>query len=1368
MAMLSNFTHLLRRRPVSSFAIALVLALAAMLFFARYWITTDAGRDFVVSQVDGRDVAGYGKLSLRNIEGDPLSEFTVGSIEIRDASGVWLSAQSVAVSWSPMDLISRRVELANLSVKAIDVERRPIRTARPPSSGKPWEVRLGKATIERLNIAEGVAGPASASAISARFLNAKTGEIDAQLKISPIEGAGDQIDARIKRDLSSAFDLQIDAVAPANGLFAHILQLPEGASAVLTASAAGDLSDGRGEARLSIDGANKVLISGKIEQNALEASARLDATALPVSDRLIGFFGSNVEIGLLATFEKQSVLFGIDGRFAAGTLKLAGKSRPDRFELVELAQLNADLTTLLPFWDGAQGLVLDGQLSKPEDRYQYSGNAALKVAPGSVLPFESVSGPVTATLEDGRLPFSGNVIVVKPVSRNALISKIIGDEVAVSGSGVYEFSARRVLMDAVELTHASGTAQLLGEANFSDGGLSLSGKIAQDIGALPGGFGGSASGFVQAKGQLRDFELGLNLNLAGVSTRLETLAPLVNGRGTLRGMITVEPDAGTIQRMDIKLAGIEAQVSGRAYGQRSPDLKIEAEQLEPLIVAGNQINLGSISAQLRRNFAGLRLSGASEGGRAVISGRTVSSLVAQADLLLADGIVSGPISLSGVSQGQPANAKFVLDRRGTLTQFDAIDGRIGTITLSGSAAISDEGVIDADIDADASAFKLGGVTFGSLRLKASRAPSSGSSATLGAAFEATDVVLTSRLTLDRVTGNVTSTSQGYRFDGRVLDDKTGVETDVAYAGLFKAGRDAPAGTLFLTGQLFGAPISTRKDIVWSLGQAPFADIDLALLGGSIQAQIRSGSESDSSRLVVDKLALSPVLIALGLPELDAVISGTAQGRLYGDNPKGTFALSGTSGLSGLKTALDLTLGGQFDRRALTFTAQAGYGPDLAAQGTGRLPVIAAPGGMMKLDRDSRINLQLDVDGQLDALRLIALAYGHDIGGTVKSRSLVTGTLETSDVMASAVITQGRYEYGATGLSLKDLEVNASYQDTVLTLSGKGAGTQGGAVTFDGRLAETETGVKVLFDRLLVYDKLGDQARISGDAQLVEGTDDRVLSGALAINDARFNVDNFSSNSIRTLNVRWESDDPDAARQTLLNKPIRLELNVTARRGVSVRGRGLDSDWGVNLDVTGTPASILVNGKATLVRGTLELAQRPFEFETGQITFDGPLTTARMAISASREVDGFTVSADVSGTPAKPTIELSSSPSLPEDEILSRMLFGRSSIDLSALEAAELASSIARLSGRDTGIDPIGAIQSGLGVDRLRFGIDSAGNAELGVGQYLAPDVYLEVTTQGAAGNSVEVEWQPRPQVSVASETSSTGDSRVSVRWKKDY
>lgn len=1365
----SDLLAMLKRRPVTSTLAALVLSLLALMSFARYWITTESGRDFVTSQIDGREVAGYGRLSIRNLEGDPLSAFSVGSAEVRDASGVWLSVKSVTMTWSPLELLSRRVDLSDVSVQDVDVIRRPLRTATPPSSGKPWEVRLGDAKIERLHFAEGVAGLESSSAISARFLNARNGSIDASLQITPLDGAGDRIDALIKRDPSSAFDLQIDGIAPAGGLFAHLLKLPDGASAVLAASAAGDLKDGRGEARLTVDGSDKMFVSGKIEDNAMEASVRLDAALLPVSAKLKQFLGANAEAGLTATFEKKTVAFSVDSRLAAGAMKIAGTSRSDRFELLEPARLTARLTTLMPYWSGADGLDLDGTLAKSESGYQYAGDAALKVAERSSLPFDTASGQVMFTMGGGRLPFSGNVTVFKPLKSNTRFAGIVGETAELSGNGVYEFASRRVLIDAVEINHQSGSAQLLGEAGFADKTLNFSGKISQDINALPGGFGGTATGFVQAKGLLRDFELGLNLNLAGVTSNLETLNPLLEGRGTLRGLITITPSEGTIRRMDIRLPGAQALVSGRAYGKNGLDLKVSAEQAFALEIGGHEINLGSISAQVRRTFAGIRVTGTSEGGRAVVSGRTIEPLSAKADLLLDDGNVSGPITLTGLSDGHPAKVSFLLDRRGGTTYFKSIDGVIDAIKLSGSAALSDGGLLEADLDADASTLEFGGIRFGALKLSANSARTADNPFSVGATFEAADIEITSRLSIDQIRGSVTTTDKGYRFEGRLLDKKEDADSDVSFSGMIRSVGALPAGTLSLSGTLFGTPVATQKDIAWTLGPAPTADIDLAFLGGRVKARLHPGSEVTSSTVSLDALAIAPILNAFGLPEVDAVLSGTANGRLYGSNPEATFNFVSQSAVSGLTTALDMNLTGRLDRRALTFTAQAGYGPSLKSNAAGRLPVTTSPVGLVKLNRESAIDVRIDTSGDLEALRLVALAYGHDIGGQIESQVSVAGSLEKPDVSAEAAISGGNYEYGATGLSLKNVQIDSRYKNSVLTLVGSGNGLLGGAVSFDGRLAETETGVDVKFDRLLIYDHLGDQARISGDARLVEGDTDRVLSGALTINDARFNFDNASDNSsIRTLNIRWETDDPDAARQTILNKPIRFGLNVSATRGVIVRGRGLDSDWGVNLDVTGTPSNMLLNGRATLVRGSLELARRPFEFQTGQITFDGPLDTARLAVSATRDVDGFSVRAEVSGSPARPTIELSSTPSLPQDEILSRMLFGRSSIDLSALEAAELAASIARLAGRNTGFDTIGAIQSGLGVDRFRLGVDRAGNAELGVGQYVAPDVYLEVTTQGAAGNTVEVEWQPRPQVSVASEIGSTGESRVSVRWKKDY
>ncbi|WP_396273861.1 hypothetical protein, partial [Hyphomonas sp.] len=602
-----NPFSLLRRRPVSAALVTLLIAVVVLLASARYWITTDAGRDFVVSQLDGRDVAAYGRLSVRNLEGDPLSSLSAGSIEIRDASGVWFSAESVDLTWSPLALLSRTVDLTQLTVSEVKVLRRPLRTDRAKTGSDPWEVRLGQATIDRLFLAEGVAGPASASAISARFLNERNGSIDAQLDISPLEGAGDRIEAKILRDRNSAFDITIDAAAPAGGVFAHLLRLPRGASAVLAATAAGDLNDGRGEARLTVDGSDKVFLSGKLENGALDASLRMDASALPVSANLAAFLGPRAQADITAVFDKSLVSVTIDGRISAGSVNLSGKARANRLELAGPARLTARLTSLAPYWDAPRLVVLNGTIEKQGSGYRYSGDTRLEVKPAADLPFEWLTGPVTASLEDGRIPFTGDITVGRPFAGNSAAAGILGEEVRISGNGNFDIETRRLLVDAAELTHKSGSAQLLGEASFADDWVNVSGKVTQSLGALTGSFGGTAAGFVQAKGQLRDFELGLNLNLSDLTTRINQLKPLIEGRGTLRGMLAITPEAGIIRRLDVRLPGAEGQVTGRIYGPQSPDLKFVIQQLQALAVSGNQVDLGSVTAQLKRRSGNLLL-----------------------------------------------------------------------------------------------------------------------------------------------------------------------------------------------------------------------------------------------------------------------------------------------------------------------------------------------------------------------------------------------------------------------------------------------------------------------------------------------------------------------------------------------------------------------------------------------------------------------------------------------------------------------------------------------------------------------------------------------------------------------------------------
>jgi translocation and assembly module TamB len=139
---------------------------------------------------------------------------------------------------------------------------------------------------------------------------------------------------------------------------------------------------------------------------------------------------------------------------------------------------------------------------------------------------------------------------------------------------------------------------------------------------------------------------------------------------------------------------------------------------------------------------------------------------------------------------------------------------------------------------------------------------------------------------------------------------------------------------------------------------------------------------------------------------------------------------------------------------------------------------------------------------------------------------------------------------------------------------------------------------------------------------------------------------------------------------------------------------------------------------------------------------------------------------IEGTAARPKITLTSTPVLPNDEVLSQVLFGTSASQLSPLDAATLASALTSLAG-GSGFDVVGNLRSFAHLDRLALGGDTTGAIVSG-GKYVTDNVYLEVTG-GANGPTGGIEWRVRKDLSVvARAASATGESQIAVRWRKDY
>ena len=219
-------------------------------------------------------------------------------------------------------------------------------------------------------------------------------------------------------------------------------------------------------------------------------------------------------------------------------------------------------------------------------------------------------------------------------------------------------------------------------------------------------------------------------------------------------------------------------------------------------------------------------------------------------------------------------------------------------------------------------------------------------------------------------------------------------------------------------------------------------------------------------------------------------------------------------------------------------------------------------------------------------------------------------------------------------------------------------------------------------------------------------------------------------------------------------------------GVFVRGRGLESEWAGSLTITGTAANPQIQGKIEPVRGSFDFLGKRSVLDQGRIGIQG-LKDITIDLTAVYERPGFRALISVSGTPAQPKITLKSDPELPQDEILARVLFNKSTGGLSIGEAAQLASAAAALASGEPGV--LDNLRTAAGLDRLTLGSSEEGGGlgTVEAGRNISENVYVGVE-QGTSAASTVVEVSITDNLKLRSTTSSEGSSRVGARWQWDY
>lgn len=1363
--------------------------LALLIAGALVWLDTPSGHRFVTRQVASMEMQSGLRIDIGRIEGSLYNRAVLHDVRLSDPKGVFLSAGTVRLHWWPIAWLSNRLEIDSLVIPTAHLRRLPqFRPSQQPGGRilPDFDIRIMRLEVARLTVDKTVTGRADAFTLRGDA-DIRNGRAIIGLAARALHG-GDRVRLALdSRPDDNRFDIDLVVNAPADGLIAKLAGLRQDAN--LSLEGDGDWRDWNGRLIATLNGASAAgfriqlrsgayRIEGTLAGSAIASEgllARLSSPQLAVRaegayrDRLLsgrltaeseairlnltggvhlgghGYDNLLIDVGLK---RPQALLrnFGAQGLIAR--VRLNGPFSGARFDyLLKADQMRFGTTVLHGVRATGEGrLAGNGTTLVPVDlsaqRVEGQGDIAAAILSGARLTgvLQLRDGAVTGKPMKLRSPrMNAELVVLMDLRTGRYDVALSGtiDRLAVRGLGIVTVQSRLRAVPGV-----GGGFTVTGEAAASMSRLDNA-TLRTVTGGLPRMRADIA---LDATGRLtlRNIDLRApKLRFAGSATRERSGAIAVTGSGhhsdygPFRLTMT-----GTLERPAVDIV-LDRPVA--AAGIADVHLRLTPETGGYAFDASGQSMLGA--------FQACGMIETPPGGQTAlrIDSFTVNGAQAQGRLVLVEGGVAGRLLFSGSVHGT-ADFSVVGGRQ----QVD-IGLRLENAHFAGANPIDiRRGRLDAQLGFGPGGTLVDGTLTGrGLRYGAFR--------------------------LNRFAANLRMRDG----EGKLRASVVGQQ---ARAFNLQIDADIASDTIGfdLGGTLDNRPIAIdgrarlrRVEGGWALDPTT-----LRYGGGAARIDYAEFGAETRIEAALRDLPLS----LLDLSNVDFGLSGRASGTLVyrhprGGVPTGTFALKATglsrSGVTRTSLPVDVGLNAELTQSRLAVRAVIAREGKAIGRGQALLSPLGS-GTLIERLRAAPVRAQLRYVGPAEALWRMSRIELVDVTGEAALSADVRGTGANPVIDGRLLTRNAALESPITGMRLSGLVSSGRFDGSKLVFSQLRAVTRnGGAVsgtgTFDFSLGQG-VGIDLSFDarnaELLNRDDIG--ATVNGPIRIQSGGNGGIISGDFDVIRSRFTLGRAAAVAqIPQLQVI----EKNSGRDQDFEKPVRflpwrLDMKANARNRLMVSGMGLSSEWQMNLQVAGTVDQPVITGTADLVRGTYDFAGRRFDLTDGRLRFTGNVpANPTLDITAQATVDDLTATIRITGTSEHPVISFSSTPALPEDELLSRLLFGSSITQLSAPEALQLASAVGSLRGGGGGLDPINAVRKAAGLDRLRIvpadPVTGQGTS-IAAGKYLTRRAYLEVVTDGQGYSATRVEYQITRWLSLLSSISTLGRESVTVRASKDY
>ncbi len=1386
-----------RRHPAATAAkwIGIVLlAIVALIAAFLLWLNTDPGRRFIVRQINAFETVSGLKVQVGRIEGSVFGELILHDVALADPQGIFFRAPTAELDYRPLAYLRNHIDIRSLNIPAARMSRLPgLRPGDPDAPLLPdIEIDVGRLTIGRLLIDPPVTGRRHLLSLDSR-VRIDDGRAELALNAGTIAApgfaGGDRIALRLDAvPEENKLDIGLAVRGPGNGFVAGLVGTDQAVAAHIAGR--GDWARWQGRARAMLGGRGfaDLAVAGRdgtfTVQGPLRPGLVLQGPAQRLAEPL-------VHMNLVSTFENRraDLRLRLNSRVAALAAEGLVDLGQNRFQDLRVAGRLIEPGAIAPDLSGSDvrfAMVLNGPFATPGVAYQL--RAARLSFGGTTIEGLSAAGSARIRAEDIVIPVSARadrILGFDAVAGGTIANVTMNGELGLAGTRLVSdnlilrsdrIDARLAL--AFDLSAGRYLAAVQGRVNdYLVNGVGLFDVTTNlDMTSGPGGFG--LTGRVAARSKridnptLRDLLGGVANITAGIIMEPSGLIRVRNIR-VAAPALSVTEGGGTYRpsgALDLRLSGVS-----RAYGPVALHVTGTASAPRIQLAAaspGFGIGLRNLEATVRATAGGWAIQATGESAYGPFSADVVvlsnrGPLTIDVNRLTFAGIDfqgrlvqtrAGPFAGELVLAGQGFSGTVRLSAAGQYQRLDIAADANGARTPGDVPIIIQRGMIRATIvltpepsivgDAQLAGLSSGDFFVERARLRANLQGGSGTAQLFaegrrGVPFRiAANAEIAPQQIRAAMRGHINNVDFRFARPAVVARDG-GVWRLAPVTVALERGRIRLAGRwgdgLIIQSRLDGFDLSMLNAFSPGLG-----------LGGQATGSLDFAQPADNS-----------------FPRAEArlnIANFTRTGIAVRSTPV-TIAVAANLRPEGGALAAIIRDGGVIGR------VQARLQPLGPGAGSWTTRLLAAPlaGGI-------RYN------GPADVPMSFANLPGHQLTGPIGIAADFSGRVQepqfTGVVRANALT----YVNETYGTRITSLAINGRFsgsQVEIVSLSGRaGDGTVNGRGTIGlAAAAGFPIDLRLEFQnaRLARSDDIG--AVATGNLAIVNDRGGASITGTLDLGEVRYQIVRQASAEVPQLagvRRRGEPLPVPGAQAADAGVPSiwRLDIRLDADNRVFVSGMGLESEWQANLRVQGTTATPEIVGEVELIRGTLGLAGRRFRLDSGHVAFTGSRPpNPQIDLVATSDIEGVEVGIAVTGRANNPQIAFTSSPSLPQDEVVARILFGSSVTEISAIQAVQLAASLNSLRGGSGGLNPLGRLRSATGIDRLRLiEADTATGRGTAVaaGMYLSDDIYVEIITDAKGFTATQLEISLSRTLSLLSQFGSNSGTNVNLRYNRDY